>query len=71
MAGAGHPELVFRTDTLLRSINDRLGRLAGCESGTDVPPLTLDWLDDIASIQIADGTELEDARDEDELEETD
>jgi hypothetical protein len=48
--GAGHPELAFRWDALLRSINDRLGG----KPGEDVEPLSTRWLGDLERLDEGD-----------------
>jgi hypothetical protein len=56
---------VFRTDALLRSINDRLGALCasgGCAGpGIDLPPLTTEWVDELMRFAEAEEEEIPEA----------
>lgn len=55
-----HPEITFRTDALLRSINDRLGALAaGHGVGQDIPPLERTYLAELLEFAIANHEDLE------------
>lgn len=55
-----HPELTARWDALLCSINDRL---AGGE-GMSVPPLTLDYLDDVLDVCADEAEEMDELLEE-------
>ena len=55
-----HPELTFRNDALLCSINERLGALlpAGAEAGEEFGPLGWDWLHELGPMAAVDAEEL-------------
>ena len=61
-----HPEVTFRQDALLRSINDRLGALVAREwsdpwplPGQEVPPLSREYLAELLEFAIANHEDLE------------
>tara|TARA_Y100000310_G_C20612628_1_gene778844 strand:+ start:1339 stop:1584 length:246 start_codon:yes stop_codon:yes gene_type:complete len=66
--GQAHPEIVQRTDALLCSINDRLGKLVNliardtCRSGESITPLTADYLDDIQQVLRKESEDYEQAQ---------
>jgi hypothetical protein len=61
-----HPEITFRRDALLMSINDRLGALLPPEvnAGADMAPLTTLYLDELLRFAAANAEDQEEALDE-------
>jgi hypothetical protein len=65
-----HPEIVFRTDALLMSINDRLGALLPPDrnAGCDLVPLSSVWVEELIRFGVAEAEDQDDALEESERE---
>ncbi len=64
-----HPEITFRRDALLLSINERLGVLCsalspGITAGADLEPLSTEWVTELQAFAEADLEDIEDGRQE-------